>query len=96
MITQNTVARRIHRGRLFRKYFLLILALVCGVLLVSGGVSMGEWDLVPRVFDALGVTVHFRAVRMKPGARAFTWILSVASSTARARVSWETPPLLEQ
>ena len=37
------------------------------VLLVSGGVSMGEWDLVPKVFDEFGVTVHFAAVRMKPG-----------------------------
>jgi signal transduction histidine kinase len=32
--------RRIYRGRLFRKYFLLILGLVCGVLLVSGGISV--------------------------------------------------------
>ncbi len=29
-----------HRGRLFRKYFLLILALVCGALLLSGGVGL--------------------------------------------------------
>ena len=28
---------RLRRGRLFRKYFLLILALVCGALLISGG-----------------------------------------------------------
>jgi len=37
------------------------------VLLVSGGVSMGEWDLVPKVFDAFGVAVHFPTIRMKPG-----------------------------
>ena len=37
------------------------------VLLVSGGVSMGEWDLVPKVFDAFGVTIHFATIRMKPG-----------------------------
>jgi len=37
------------------------------VLLVSGGVSMGEWDLVPKVFDAFGIAVHFATVRMKPG-----------------------------
>ncbi len=37
------------------------------VLLVSGGVSMGEWDLVPKVFDELGVAVHFATIRMKPG-----------------------------
>ncbi|HEV3010197.1 MAG TPA: cache domain-containing protein, partial [Burkholderiales bacterium] len=29
-----------HRGQLFRKYFLLILALVCGTLLLSGGVGL--------------------------------------------------------
>jgi hypothetical protein len=30
----------LHRGQLFRKYFLLILALVCGALLISGGVGV--------------------------------------------------------
>jgi signal transduction histidine kinase len=29
-----------YRGRLFRKYFLLILALVCGALLISGAISV--------------------------------------------------------
>jgi signal transduction histidine kinase len=33
-------ARPVHRGRLFRKYFLLILALVCGALLISGAVGV--------------------------------------------------------
>lgn len=37
------------------------------VLLVSGGVSMGKFDLVPQVFDALGVEVHFGKVAIKPG-----------------------------
>lgn len=32
--------RRVFRGRLFRKYFASVLALVCGVLLVSGGISV--------------------------------------------------------
>ncbi len=40
IVKQTIATRLIHRGRLFRKYFLLILALVCGVLLVSGGISM--------------------------------------------------------
>ena len=31
---------RVHRGQLFRKYFLLILGLVCGALLISGGISL--------------------------------------------------------
>jgi len=30
---------QLQQGRLFRKYFLLILALVCGVMLVSGGIN---------------------------------------------------------
>jgi signal transduction histidine kinase len=33
-------AMRMHRGRLFRRYFLLILALVCGALLISGGIGL--------------------------------------------------------
>jgi len=37
------------------------------LLLVSGGVSVGVWDLVPKVFEALGVQVHFGTVRQKPG-----------------------------
>jgi len=31
---------RQHRGQLFRKYFLLILGLVCGALLISGGIGL--------------------------------------------------------
>ena len=37
------------------------------VLIVSGGVSMGDWDLVPKVLQEAGVTIHFATVRMKPG-----------------------------
>jgi molybdopterin molybdotransferase len=37
------------------------------VLVVSGGISMGERDLVPAVFAELGVAVHFATIRMKPG-----------------------------
>src|SRR5512144_832883 len=33
-------ARRISRGRLFRKYLLLIITLVSGALLTSGGISL--------------------------------------------------------
>jgi len=32
--------RKIERGRLFRKYFFLILGLVCGALLISGGIGV--------------------------------------------------------
>ena len=37
------------------------------VLLVSGGVSMGKYDLVEPVLEELGVTVHFESVTMRPG-----------------------------
>ena len=39
-VAQNREIRGIQRGRLFRRYFLLILALVCGALLISGAVSL--------------------------------------------------------
>ncbi len=37
------------------------------VLLIAGGVSVGDFDLVPEVLKELGVTFHVRQVRMKPG-----------------------------
>lgn len=37
------------------------------VVLIAGGVSVGRFDLVPAVLEELGVAVHFRQVRMKPG-----------------------------
>ena len=40
VIGEHVAARRLHRGRLFRKYFLLILALVCGTLVISGGIGL--------------------------------------------------------
>ena len=37
------------------------------VLLGSGGVSMGKYDLVPQVFETLRVQAHFTRVAVKPG-----------------------------
>ncbi|HEV3164291.1 MAG TPA: gephyrin-like molybdotransferase Glp [Isosphaeraceae bacterium] len=37
------------------------------VLLVAGGVSAGQRDLVPATLEALGVTAVFHKVRLKPG-----------------------------
>lgn len=37
------------------------------VLLLSGGVSAGTWDLVPGVLEALGVQRRFHKLRLKPG-----------------------------
>ena len=37
------------------------------VLLISGGVSMGDFDLVPGILRSLGVDILFEKVAMKPG-----------------------------
>ena len=37
------------------------------VVLVSGGVSMGEYDYVPKVMAANGLDIRFDAIAMKPG-----------------------------
>jgi molybdopterin molybdotransferase len=37
------------------------------ILVLSGGVSAGKYDLVPEVLQDLGVTIHCQHVRMKPG-----------------------------
>ena len=37
------------------------------VLLLAGGVSVGDFDFVPKVLASLGVEIHFHKVRMKPG-----------------------------
>jgi molybdopterin molybdotransferase len=42
-------------------------ALASDVLILAGGVSVGKFDLVPTVLEELGVAVHVRQVRMKPG-----------------------------
>ena len=36
-------------------------------LILSGGVSMGEFDLVPQALEELGVVAHFHKVALKPG-----------------------------
>lgn len=37
------------------------------VLVTSGGVSAGDYDLVPAVLQALGATAHFHKIAIKPG-----------------------------
>lgn len=39
----------------------------CDVLLISGGVSMGDFDYVPSILKKLGFTLHFEKVAIKPG-----------------------------
>ncbi|MGC4007187.1 MAG: molybdopterin-binding protein [Pirellulales bacterium] len=48
------------------------------VLVLSGGVSAGDLDLVPEVLDAAGVIAHFHKIRMKPGKPLFFGTLEAA------------------
>jgi molybdopterin molybdotransferase len=37
------------------------------VLLLSGGVSAGDYDYVPEILEEYGVTLHFKQIAIKPG-----------------------------
>jgi len=39
----------------------------CDLLVVSGGMSAGDFDFVPEVFGSLGFSLHFTRVAVKPG-----------------------------
>jgi len=37
------------------------------VVVISGGVSMGDFDFVPQILESLGGVIHFSKVAVKPG-----------------------------
>jgi molybdopterin molybdotransferase len=39
----------------------------CELVLVSGGVSVGDYDYVPTILQELGVQIHFHKLAIKPG-----------------------------
>ncbi|MBA2226211.1 molybdopterin molybdotransferase MoeA [Thermogemmata fonticola] len=39
----------------------------CHAIVIAGGMSVGDYDLVPRTLRTLGLDEHIRQVRMKPG-----------------------------
>ncbi|MGI9291799.1 MAG: molybdopterin molybdotransferase MoeA [Gammaproteobacteria bacterium] len=39
----------------------------CGVLILSGGVSMGKYDYVPAILNELNITVVFHKILQRPG-----------------------------
>ncbi len=43
------------------------IGLECDVLILSGGVSMGEYDFVAEALTELGTNIHYNKVRVKPG-----------------------------
>jgi len=58
---------KIARDNLFDLRRQIALGIQEDVLLISGGVSMGKYDLVEPVLSELGVQVHFDSVNMRPG-----------------------------
>ena len=63
----------------------IVLGLQADVLVLSGGVSMGEMDLVPSVLAAAGVRQIFHKVNVKPGKPVWFGV-SDASPTRRRLV----------
>jgi molybdopterin molybdotransferase len=61
----------IARDRLESLKPLMTEGLQANVLVLSGGVSAGQRDLVPAVLPELGVQAHFHKVEMKPGKPVF-------------------------
>ena len=39
----------------------------CKILLLTGGISMGDYDFVPKILQNLGVDIHFHKIAVKPG-----------------------------
>lgn len=37
------------------------------VIILSGGVSMGDFDFIPKIFEQLGVDVRFKTIAIQPG-----------------------------
>jgi len=40
---------------------------VCDILLITGGVSMGDFDYVPSVIESTGMNIKFRSLAVQPG-----------------------------
>lgn len=40
---------------------------ISDVVLLTGGVSMGDFDYVPKVLNELGIEIHFKSIAVQPG-----------------------------
>lgn len=56
----------------------------CDLVVLSGGVSMGDFDYVPRALKAAGVRELFHGVAMKPGKPTFFGVLEAAPADGGA------------
>ena len=65
------------------------------ILVTSGGVSMGKYDFVERVFEDHGVELHFDKVAMKPGkptvfgSRGRTFVFGLPGNPVSTMVSFQ-------
>lgn len=65
------------------------------ILILSGGVSMGEYDLVGDVLKELGVCIYFEKVALRPGKPVIfgkkdkTWIFALPGNPVASLVTFE-------
>lgn len=60
------------------------------ILVTSGGVSMGEYDLLPEILRGLGATIHTERVIMKPG-KPFTFSTMPVGANGRSTLVFSLP-----
>ena len=79
--TRDAIARALNRGH--------------DAIVLSGGVSAGDFDFVEAALGELGVTLHVTAVRVKPGApfvfgtRGATLLFGLPGNPVSAQVTFE-------
>jgi molybdopterin molybdotransferase len=79
--TRDAIARALHGGH--------------DAIVLSGGVSAGDFDFVEAALSDLGVTLHVTAVRVKPGApfvfgtRGATLVFGLPGNPVSAQVTFE-------
>lgn len=65
------------------------------ILLTTGGVSVGDFDFIPRVYDRLGAEVLFNKVAMRPGSVTTAarwqqkWLFGLSGNPAACFVGFE-------
>jgi len=70
-------------------------AMAYDVLILTGGVSVGDFDCVPDILAALGVEIKFHRVAMKPGKpvlfgkRGSTWVFGLPGNPVAAFLGFE-------
>ncbi len=75
--------------------FLLEAEKKADIIIVSGAVSMGDFDFVPNVLKSLGIEIKFHGIKVKPGKRTVfglgnkKWFIGVPGNPVSAFVQFE-------